>query len=174
MSEHIDIVVDIETLGTTSGSAILSIGAVTDTVERNSFYSSVDISQTKGTIDLATVKWWLKQSDDARSALTKNPTTHLFEDMLYSFSAWLKYHTADENYTIWGNSARFDLGLLEASYKMIGAEVPWSFRNEGCYRTLKNLYRDIPFTPPTIPHSAIHDAMAEMRHLKAILREMTQ
>ena len=115
-----------------------------------------------------TVLWWMEQSKEARSALVKNPIP--IGDALFDFSVWLTRH--GDNVRVWGNGAAFDNVVLRAAYKNDNMKAPWSFRNDMCYRTMKNLHpgvvagkREGTF------HNAFDDAKHQAKHLVKILRE---
>lgn len=69
----IDVMIDIETLGTKPGAAILSIGAVmfSATGLGETFYTPVSLKSCTDiglTVDPDTVAWWMQQSEEARQA----------------------------------------------------------------------------------------------------------
>ena len=43
------------------------------------------------------------------------------------------------NFKIWGNSPRFDQGIIEDGYDACGLPRAWDFRDEMCLRTLNTL-----------------------------------
>jgi DNA polymerase III epsilon subunit-like protein len=86
------VMVDLETLATTSQAAIISIGAVKFTADKitDTLYSNILASSSakRGlTIDPDTVKWWTEPSQDARDALEVNPRD--LKDVLVDFSQWI-------------------------------------------------------------------------------------
>ena len=182
------IMVDLETLGTAPGSVILSIGAVRFDVEKgllDEFYVNIDVesSQRLGlTIDGDTVMWWLKQSDAARAKLSKGSGKDVGVAM-GEFLAWANRGDKDTVDELWGNGADFDNVLLATVGRKL-SEAPryggtWSvcgtrpslYRQNRCYRTLKNLSK-IPFTKPVVAHDALEDAKAQAVHLIEILKEL--
>ncbi len=63
--------------------------------------------------------------------------------------------------------------LIEAALTRSGMEKHWNFRNERCYRTLKEeLYwvKADPFIGTK--HTALHDAYNEAAHLYKLLQEL--
>lgn len=135
--EHL--MVDIETMGNESFSAITSIAAVEFNMNGETgeeFYkavklqSSVDIGLV---INPSTVMWWMQQNDEARNELVNIDKEG--QDIAYVLSKFRDFNK-DKNYQIWGNSARFDLGILQNAYNKLGHEIPWDFRKERCLRTL--------------------------------------
>lgn len=166
--QTVRVMLDLETLGTTPGSVILSIGAVRfgggeilDTFhEIIAPKSCVDLGMN---VDIGTVQWWMQQSDEARQQLTL-PGSPL-KSVLRRFADWL----ADDDSEIWGNGAASDNVWLAEAYRLAGIAQPWSFRGDRCYRTIKNLHPEIEFEPFGTAHNALNDAIAQAKHLMRIL-----
>lgn len=169
----VDVMVDLETTGRGAGCGILSIGACTFNTHRT---FSVNISRLS-CLDLGlredhdTLNWWDKQSKEVYDAAF-NGTTSLIK-ALGDFSDWLRSLGVSGNKIfVWGNGAKFDLGILEAAYTSCRIEYPIHYKNERCYRTLKNLYFDIkPEKFKGDKHNPLHDALNQAEHASAILRK---
>jgi hypothetical protein len=170
------IMLDLETLGTSPGSAILAIGAVKFGGGQilAEFYQRVNLkscTQYDLKIDPDTVLWWLQQSDEARMEVTKEGR-HLAM-VLRSFGEWV--HTAQHaemegEPEVWGNGASFDNVLLAVAYDRIGITPPWKcHQNSRCYRTVKNLYPDVQMERSGTHHNALDDARSQAMHLMAML-----
>jgi len=76
---------------------------------------------------------------------------------------------------VWGNSPRFDCGLLEAYYRHYALAIPWEFRNERDLRTLAalrpDLYSEAKETYKNIaPHNGYWDAKYEAEVISHMLR----
>ena len=176
MSEH-HVMLDLETLGTEVGSIVISIGAVKFDPRKSFvptsdelFYKVLDpvVSQKAGlTMDASTVLWWMKQSEDARKTLTH--TVHLTpETVLQDFANFL-----GQDALLWGNGSDFDNVLLAKVYRTFGwTRLPWSFRNNRCYRTIKNIFPSEPFIQKGTAHNALDDALAQADHLCRIFARM--
>ena len=82
------------------------------------------------------------QSEAARLAITGSEKVKL-KEALISFSSWLLMDSSKDDVIVWGNGADFDNTILSSSYSETGLEQPWSFRNNRCYRTIKNLSPDV-------------------------------
>lgn len=131
------LMLDIETMGTESFSSIVSIGALEFDIETGKtgkeFYVNVDLQSC---IDLglivnaSTIMWWLNQNEQARKDLTER-TTISIKQALSEFADF-----CNKDYQIWGNSPRFDCGILQNAYNKAGIPIPWDFRKERCVRTL--------------------------------------
>lgn len=170
--------VDLETLGTDPYSPILSIGACTFRTDDNAaitdaFYQAVDLEsclQLGLRPSASTIKWWMEQSDTARAAAFNDPQAVKLPLALDAFTDWLNSRPVK----LWGNSARFDLGLLEAAYKACGKEVAWRFTKEACYRTIKSLPGAQPVELQRLGthHNALDDALSQALHLRAISQQL--
>lgn len=175
MKEALDVMLDLETLGTEPFAPILSIGActfhlgdVTGEPITDTFYQAIDIESS---LKLgmrpsgATLKWWMNQSEDARSVF-QDPAACSLPDALDAFTDWVNSRPVQ----VWGNSARFDCGLLAAAYRACSKELPWQFWNERCYRTMKNLpgASSVSLQRMGTHHNALDDAMSQADHLRSI------
>ena len=170
-----DIMLDIETLGTTPGSVILSIGAcafdpqspVQDTGAE--FYVNIDTADSKArglTVDPRTVAWWSQQSEAARAALLVDPQP--LYDALHAFSTW--WNTYDGQF-VWSHGANFDQPLVEAACRAVGLAAPWMFYNSRCTRTAYALAGVDPrkMHGSETAHNALHDAKAQARAVQVAL-----
>lgn len=167
-----DVMVDLETLGTLPGSAILSIGAVAFDefgVGDEEFYMPI----TRGSCEALglktspeTLAWWEKQSEEARRVLN-DPDGFMLEQALHGFDCWLRENFS-ENVRIWGNGANFDNPLLACAYEAINVKPCYKFYNERCYRTVKNQYPDVKLERSGTYHNALDDARCQAEHLVRI------
>lgn len=171
MKNSMDVVLDIETTGTSPGCCILSIGA-TDTYLDHAFYQTI-WHQPQKTIygledDPDTLDWWSKQSEEARNEAFSG--TMGLQQALGMFADWLSSLPAKQ-VRVWGNGSDFDQPILAYAYKAAGMKSPFGFNNR-CYRTMKDLYKHIK--PPLefigMKHHALADAIHEAKHLAQILR----
>lgn len=163
-----EIMLDLETLGTAPGSVILSIGAAAFDIHKGyqgrNFHThlNVQVQLNLGmTVSGSTIAWWLQQSDEARFALEKAKKAHPPE-ALATFDTWMSAcYSKGEG--VWANGAAFDPVLLECLYAKCGRVVlPWHFRDVRDTRTLFALagrkMGDFGTHNP-LAHSALHDAI---------------
>jgi hypothetical protein len=167
----LDIMLDLETLGTRPGSVILSIGAVAfdpKTGELGAeFHERVSVESSG-----STVGWWLKQSDAARAGIAPSFEGGLsIKDALLQFDLYL-YRVGLDDTKMWGNGASFDNALLSDAYAICGVKQVWKFYNDRCYRTLKNLYPEIKMERTGTHHDALDDARSQALHACAIFKHM--
>ena len=166
----INLMIDIETLGTIPGSVILAIAAVPFNVPATGvvpFYEKInkDSCIASGLFTQRdTLSWWAKQSVEAYAEAFsgKRELKEVLLELTEYCSQW-------KNVKVWGNGASFDIPLIEAAYVACGITAPWRYYNSLCYRTLKNLYPQVPFQPPTAKHNALADATAQAEHADRIL-----
>lgn len=162
------IMLDLETLGQTAGSAVAAIGAVEfgdEGLTGRTFYERIDWQTAINaglTIDGNTMKWWMEQSDEARGELVK-PGKPLRE-VLRLFANWI-----GPNRYLWGNGADFDNAMLATAYAKTGIKQPWNFWNNRCYRTVKNLHPAIKLEREGTYHHALDDAKSQATHLLKLL-----
>lgn len=166
-----ELMLDLETLGKNAPEmAIVSIGAVTFDWNRTDavFSASLDLSEQQvhgRTIDESTVRWWLRQSEEAQSAFM-NPVPVM--QALEEFAFFCK----SQNVTaVWGNGASFDCIGLESLYEDFAMPCPFAYWQHRCYRTLKNLRPDIKRTTK-VTHLAFDDAMRQAIHAIEIGRAL--
>jgi len=168
------IMVDIETMGTSSYSAIVSIAAVEFDINTgatgNTFYINIDLQSCLDAglkTDEETVQWWSNQSEKAKMMLNEEKVN--LKEALLMFKRFCR-----NDCKIWGNSARFDLGILENAYQVTGIKQPWQYYNERCVRTLVGFYPDIKKNTPFVgtPHNAIDDCLHQIKYCTAIWKSI--
>ena len=167
--ENVHVMLDLETLGTRPGDAILSIGAVVlDPGKgiRSTFYVTIDSESCKAAglrAQKSTLEWGGKQSAEARAAAFKGELS--LQSALTQFSMWVP----KGNVLMWGNGAGFDQPLLEAAYRAMKMEAPWKFWNARCYRTIKSMF-PVAENRTGVHHNALDDAMHQAFVLQDIVK----
>ena len=166
--------IDIETMGNMSHSAIVSIGAVRFNLETGktgeTFYMNVDLQSCLDAgliINADTLMWWLNQSEAARKKIIEKG--HPLNKALISLSAFV---TKDDQ--VWGNSARFDLGILSDALNTLGMPIPWDFRKERCVRTLVSFAPEVKSAEPNIgvAHDALADCIFQINYCSKIFNKL--
>jgi hypothetical protein len=168
----VDIMLDLETTGVDPGCCVLSIGAISFDINAHSFEVDIDHQSCKdvGLVDDPdTMKWWSRQDPAAYERAFSGSTPII--KALGSFTDWFTKLGKGESAFIWGNGADFDIPILKAAYDACGMKAPWKPYNGRCYRTLKNLYKDVKAPPfDGIKHTALADARFQALHARLILR----
>ena len=166
------VMVDLETLGTTADSVILSIGAVrfdldSDKMHDAGFYASISVDsnlETKRRIDEDTLIWWLKRPPEAQAVFTEAKTT--LHSALVDFSDWV----GTDDHFMWSNGADFDLPMLAHAYRHAQMEQPWKFWNSRCLRTYRALpgMKNVSVPRTGTHHNALDDAVYQVQLVQAI------
>lgn len=166
-----NVMVDLETLGNSSSSVILSIGAVEfDTITGQlgrQFYRVIDPQSCVDAgliMDVSTVLWWMQQSGEARQVFKEERKDHL-NLALAEFAVWYP-----EGSSLWGNGATFDNVILVNAYRACGIKAPWDFWQDRCYRTLKNLMPEVEHERKGVHHNALDDAIYQAEHAIKLLQ----
>ena len=163
----VDIMIDIETNGLKPGCAIANIGTVTfgpnGPSAKHYFQGFASVADERFVADRGTMDWWLTKPEAVRALVFGG--TEPIDLLLCKFTVYLTTYPVVR---VWGNAASFDLKILERAYEICGLELPWDYRNEMCYRTLKNLYPQIPYRKPRTGHEALEDAIAQATHADEI------
>lgn len=172
---------DLETLGSTVGSVILSIGAckfdpLQIGVRGPYFHETIRVKTSLAarlTIDGDTLKWWLGQSEEARNAAFKGESS--LTEALEHFNSWLCEFGEAKELAVWGNGATFDNVLLRAAYAAAKLKPAWHFRGDKCYRTVINLLPE-PRRPAWerigTHHNALDDAITQAVYLQRVYKEL--
>jgi exodeoxyribonuclease VIII len=168
MTKHVSL--DLETLGVAPGSTILAIGAYEITTGQE-FYATISLESSayRGfSVNMDTLRWWHKQSQEARDEAFSGTSSLL--SVLFDFSDWLKDLPEEyEPLCVWGNGATFDNVLLATAYTKMKFDVPWNTYHDRCFRTLKEANPDIPYIKPQFAHHALEDAKAQGLHIAKLL-----
>ena len=168
------VMIDIETMGNMSHSAIVSIGAVRFDLETGetgeTFYINVDLQSCLDAgliINADTLMWWLNQSEAARKKIIEKGSP--LSAALILLSAFV---TKDDQ--VWGNSARFDLGILSDAFNTLGMPIPWDFRKERCVRTLVSFAPEVKDAEPNIgvAHDALYDCVFQISYCSKIYKKL--
>jgi hypothetical protein len=152
------VMIDLETLGSTPGCAILSLGAVRFHPDKNALsaemYTRVNLQSCLAhglKVEGDTFYWWLDQSEQARKEL-KNGHLYNIQDVLIQLKNFL---TPEDH--IWAHGTSFDLAVLAAAYGAVGFSKPWNFRQERDTRTLL-AQAGMTMTKTVDAHQALFDA----------------
>ena len=161
------VMLDLETWGTTPGSALRSIGMVQFDPRTAGFgaefYCNLcreDQELYGATTDQSTVKWWASQSKAAQDVLENDQIKlkDACEQVVTCFKKTKVTH-------VWAQGSNFDPVLLEASMGLCGVKVPWRFYNTRDTRTAYNIASLDPkkITRKGEHHNALEDAKHQVR-----------
>lgn len=179
----VNIMIDLETLSAEPDALVLSLGAVVLTREGLShelyleFKDSAEQQRHGRRISADTVRWWSQQSEAARAVLrpselpsVKSTLAQLLEFTRYVHRCAQDYRLAPKELALWSNGADFDLVVLRGLYRAFDAEPPWGFWQHRCFRTMKNLFKEVRPPERTQAHHALGDALFQAAHLQRLLK----
>lgn len=167
------IMLDIETMGVTPGTVILSIGAVEfgDGKIISRFEKIIDVQSSLDAgchIDASTLMWWMQQTNKARAQFKKKGVP--LAAALQYFAFWVD----DQDCEMWGNGVGFDNVLLRSTYAMCNLDAPWEWWNDKCYRTVKSMFPEIELERVGTHHYGVDDAESQALHLMKMLDKLKE
>jgi exodeoxyribonuclease VIII len=169
--------VDLETMGTSPNAAIIAIGAVkfdvsSGEISGDSFYRRIDLESSMkcgGEVSASTIMWWLAQSAKAQAEILKEtPGRVHIKQALRDFAEWY----GNCPIPIWGDGAASDNVWLKSAYARLGMECPWTYKQDRCLRTMKELRPQVEVPIVGVEHRALDDAIYQARLLMAILETL--
>lgn len=168
------VMLDLETLGTSPGSVILSIGAARFDLGgvNDTFYEAIDLEDAAKaglTIDLGTLRWWMQQGKEARKAAFSGEER--LDMALTKFQRWLK---PNEDLELWAKSPSFDCVLLEAAYRVCGWETPWHYGQQRDMRTLTAIVSPRQDYDKGTAHNALDDAILQAEQVANCLTQLEE
>ncbi|EKF2999025.1 3'-5' exoribonuclease, partial [Escherichia coli] len=176
----IHLMIDIETMGKNPNAAIISIGAIFFDPQTGDmgpeFSKTIDLDTAGGVIDRDVIKWWLKQSREAQSAILTDEIP--LDDALLQLREFIAENSGEFFVQVWGNGANFDTVILRRSYERQGIPCPWHYHNDRDVRTIVELGKAIDFDARTaIPfegerHNALDDARYQAKYVSAIWQKL--
>ena len=169
------VMVDLETLGTMPGSAIVSLGAVEFMPAGSSFYALIDATSCQQLglrIEAGTVMWWLGQNEAARQALLETPGEPII-GVLGAFADWMAAVRGGSDLRLWAKGPSFDASLLRSAYRAARMEAPWHYAEERCVRTVLELAGvEIERAADGVRHHALDDARRQAVAVEAAIARM--
>lgn len=171
------IMVDLETFSTANNALIVTLGAVlfdaNTILDRFSVGIEPSDAQRYGLhVDAATVMWWMDPERDAARRILFEQAKVDLDSALMGFKQWVEQVPEDERGSVWGNGATFDNVKLKSAYDAARLDYPFTYKQDECYRTLKNRCPNIEFTRVGLLHVAVDDAESQATHLQAICRQL--
>ena len=177
------LMIDLETMGTNTNAPIVVIGAVFFDPQTGEigpvFYiviSLTDAMNTGAVPDGGTIKWWLKQSSEARAAILTGQVK--LKDSLSRFREFINEYSDEKFVQVWGNGATFDNAILRTSYERLDIPCPWRYYNDRDVRTIVELGKTIDFDARTVipfegvRHNALDDARHQAKYVTATIQKL--
>lgn len=179
-----DVMLDIETLGTKPGCVVLSVGAVAfdpmgvvapDSPKFSSVISVVSSIECGLTIEPETALWWAGQSNDAKKQVYTGQ--EFLPSAANRFIDWYQKHSPEVG-SIWAQGADFDMPVWGAAMAAALAVEPWPYWAKRDTRTLFDVAeRLVGFDRKALafegtPHVALDDAVHQARNVQAAFRAL--
>jgi len=149
--DRIDIMTDLETLGTGTDALIIQVSAIPFDVNTGEVYMGekfnmcvdLELTDNMSGIEGKTLKWWLHEDrrDLLADLLTREDSCSL-TGVLSEFVSWireLQKEVGDKNLYLWGNGILFDNAKLQRNIENIGWDYPIHYQNDRDQRTLLEL-----------------------------------
>jgi hypothetical protein len=170
------IMLDLETLGTTSDHAILTIGAVLfDPFEVGKFgeelYMRLDVDEQleRGRkINEDTIAWWGRQSADVRDEAFSDNDRFGINDMIKALN---KLCAKTPSGDIWAQGPVFDIAFLEDIYRQYGHPTPWHYWQIKDSRTIFQLFGDPREKNKAGLHNALEDCKSQAEGVQMIYQQ---
>lgn len=168
------ICIDLETLGSNPQSPIIQIGAVKFNGDGIYDWFNVNINYEQfypGLVcDYSTIMWWLKQSDEARRALSEDGVW-LYKGLIQLFD-WIGNV---EDYLYWCH-ATFDAPILKSSMLTVklDSEFQIPYHNWRDVRTIVDLFDVQIEDTGKVKHVAVNDAEYEALQVLEGLRKLRE
>ncbi|HBA7218223.1 TPA: exonuclease, partial [Escherichia coli] len=176
----IHLMIDLETMGKNPDAPIISIGAIFFDPQTGDmgpeFSKTIDLDTAGGVIDRDVIKWWLKQSREAQSAIMTDEIP--LDDALLQLREFIDENSGEFFVQVWGNGDNFDNVILRRSYERQGIPCPWRYCNDRDVRTIVELGKALDFDARTaIPfegerHNALDDARYQAKYISAIWQKL--
>jgi exodeoxyribonuclease VIII len=167
-----NVMIDIETLGTTPNSCILQVAAVMwDNFGRIDEGISFDLSVTEQVnlgrkIDSRTVSWWMdgKVSPEVRQSVLGRSETLRFHDGMEKLNDYIGSAYGDKGgINVWANPPQFDISIIRSAMESCSIIPVWQHWEERDLRTLRNVCKEcnITFEKKNESH---HSALSDAKH----------
>ncbi|EEQ8883370.1 TPA: exonuclease [Escherichia coli] len=174
------LMIDLETMGKNPDAPINSLaGKFFDPATGEmgpEFSKTIDLETAGGVIDRDTIKWWLKQSREAQSAILTDEIP--LDDALLQLREFINENSGEFFVQVWGNGANFDNVILRRSYERQEIPCPWRYTNDRDVRTIVALGLVMDFDARSVitfegeRHNALHDARYQAKYVSAIWQKL--
>ncbi|EHC4505900.1 3'-5' exoribonuclease [Escherichia coli] len=174
------LMIDLETMGKNPDAPINAlVGKFFDPATGEmgpEFSKTIDLETAGGVIDRDTIKWWLKQSREAQSAILTDEIP--LDDALLQLREFIDENSGEFFVQVWGNGANFDNVILRRSYERQEIPCPWRYTNDRDVRTIVALGLVMDFDARSVitfegeRHNALHDARYQAKYVSAIWQKL--
>ena len=172
-----NLMLDLETMGTAPNTVTLSLGAVAfnreGIIAKELFEFDIEEQFHLGReASGSTLKWWMKQDNEARKVFEDNDFKIKVSQFFTGFESLIDMSLgvvkeSRGELKPWGNGANFDTVIIEDLYRRHHEKrenaIPWKFWNVWCFRTFNNMTKCKDLVPRKqtqgVKHNALDDAI---------------
>ena len=162
---------DIETLGTTPGCVILTLGAVkfnpySQDMPGPGLYLRINADEQIAMgreVREDTLNWWATQADDVREEALSDEGRIDLDTMYRELNRFLVGVDA-----IWCQGPVFDIVILENLYRQMGNPPPWQFWQIRDSRTLFQVHGDPREKNKVGLHNALEDCVSQAQGVQMV------
>jgi len=166
-----DIMLDLESLGTRPDCAILTLGAIKFNPYvlddfGDSLYLRIDVDEQLALgreVQEDTLQWWMKQAEDVREEALGEGNRVSLESMYKQLNRFVVGVT-----NIWCQGPAFDIVILENIYRQCGWPTPWQFWQIRDSRTLFGVHGDPREKGKAGLHNALEDCVSQAQGVQQI------
>lgn len=169
------LMIDVETLGTRSGSVVTQIGVCAFDINKEGVYDKglginldpQDCLDYGMKVDWSTIRWWMEQTPEAQATLPRAGTGLSIHVAMRVIQDYINDLGRLEG--VWANGQDFDLPLMANLFELAGCKVPWRYNLGRDIRTLRAVsdavndgFPEVERPQPAIPHNALSDCYAQV------------
>lgn len=169
-----DLMIDIETLGTKPDCVVVTFGAVkfnphTNTTGPGMYLRlNADEQIARGrSVDDDTMHWWMAQPEEVREEAIGDGTRCDIDDFVKQLNKFLVGVDA-----IWAQGPAFDMVILENLYHQWGYPQPWMYYQIRDSRTLFKVHGDPRIKGREGHHNALADCEYQAQGVQQIYRDL--
>ena len=171
-----DIMLDLETLGTRPGCVILTLGAVKfnpydiQSEPGPGLYLRIDADEQISLgreVQEDTLQWWMSQSEDVREEAIGEGDRVSLETMYKELNRFLVVANS-----IWAQGPLFDFAILENVYRQMGWPTPWQYWQIRDSRTLFGVHGDPRVKGKVGLHNALEDCVSQASAVQQVFHNL--
>lgn len=186
ITDTTNIMIDLETMGISQDSMILTIGAIEfnkkGEASNNLFYERINLDTYKPYkssfgFDQSTIIWWMNQNEEAKHEAFSTIDRKNIKDTILAFDKWVAKINERAVPQIWSHGSIFDVVLLEHHFSVFGIKIPWKYWNVRDTRTLYDIAgvktNNINSPSSYPPHHALGDCLKQIEAYKLSMQNIS-
>ncbi|HHH1986682.1 TPA: 3'-5' exonuclease [Yersinia enterocolitica] len=179
-----NLMIDIETLSQQQNAAIATIAAAffdpTTGEVGAKFYARLDWEEDikkGGHFSPNTIKWWLRQSSEARAEIVTDNNEHTCVALTDFYDFIIKHKPENFPLYVWAKSPSFDLAIIREAFVRysISTAVVWKYWDERDVRTVEAIGKMLGILPRTKAkptHHAMNDVHDQILAVSSVMARL--